>query len=114
MDVLDFEDADELKYVVILVMAESPEQAITIARTLVEEEMVACVNVIQGALSVFRWKGKLEEATESLLIIKTRTQRLSEVIGRVKEIHSYDVPEIIALPIVDGNPSYLQWIDEVT
>lgn len=114
MDMMEYDEGEELRHVVILVMAGSREEGLTIARRLVEDEVAACVNVVEGALSVFRWKGKLEEAAECLLIIKTRTQRLQEVIQRVKALHSYDVPEIIALPIIDGNPSYLQWIDEVT
>ena len=114
MGEMDFFEGDELKYVVVFVTAVSVEQGMSIARALVEEEVVACVNVVKGVRSVFRWKGKVEEEDEVLLVLKTRTARLPEVIARVKELHSYDVPEIIALPIIDGNPSYLQWIDEVT
>ena len=114
MDLLECGDGEDISYVVILVTAGNHEEAMKIARSLVEEERVACVNVIDGVASVFRWKGKLEEQSESLLIIKTRTVRLQDVIQRVKALHSYDVPEIIALPIVEGNPSFLKWIDEVT
>lgn len=105
---------DEVKYVVILVTAASPAEGGQIARALVEDGLAACVNLIEGIASVFMWKGKVEEARECQLLIKTRTALLPDVIARVKELHSYDVPEIIALPIVDGNPSYLAWIDEVT
>jgi periplasmic divalent cation tolerance protein len=105
---------DEVKHVVILVTVTSPAEGSKIGRALVEEKLAACANMIEGLTSVFMWKGKVEEAKECQLIIKTRTQLLPDVIARVKDLHSYDVPEIIALPIIDGNPSYLQWIDEVT
>ena len=111
---MDYAEGDEIHYAVIMVTAANLDQAKDIARALVEEEIVACVNILQGMLSIFRWKGKIEEGAECLLIIKTRMSRLPEVISRVKSIHTYDVPEIIALPIIDGNPAYLQWIEEVT
>jgi periplasmic divalent cation tolerance protein len=111
---MDYAEGDEIHYAVIMVTAANLDQAKDIAHALVEEEIVACVNILQGMLSIFRWKGKIEEGAECLLIIKTRLQRLPDVIGRVKALHSYDVPEIIALPIIDGNPAYLQWIEEVT
>jgi periplasmic divalent cation tolerance protein len=114
MGEMDFFEGDELKYVVVFVTAANAEQGMEIARALVAEEVVACVNVVERVRSVFRWKGKVEEENEALLVIKTRTERVPEVLARVKALHSYDVPEIIALPIIDGNPSYLQWIDEVT
>lgn len=114
MEILDYEGEEQLKYVVMLVTAASREEGLAIARRLVEEGLAACVNLLDGILSVFRWKGKVEESPECLLIIKTRTERINEVIQRVKAFHSYDVPEIIALPILVGNPPYLQWIDEVT
>ena len=111
---MEYSDGDEIRYAVIMVTAAGIDQAKEIAHALVEEEIVACVNILDGMLSIFRWKGKIEEGNECLLIIKTRMTRVADVISRVKSIHTYDVPEIIALPIIDGNPSYLQWIEEVT
>lgn len=111
---MEYADGDEIRYAVIMVTAASMDQAKEIARALVEEEIVACVNILNGVLSIFRWKGKVEEGSECQLFIKTRLTRVPDVISRVKALHSYDVPEIIALPIIDGNPPYLQWIDEVT
>lgn len=111
---MDYAEGDEIRYAVVMVTASGMDQAKEIARALVEEEMVACVNILGGMVSIYRWKGKVEEGQECLLIIKTRMTRVPEVITRVKSIHTYDVPEIIALPIIDGNPSYLQWIEEVT
>ena len=107
-------DDDEISYVVILVTVSGSEEGLAIARALVQEGMAACVNVVDKVRSIFKWKGKVEEEAESLLVIKTRVDRLFELTQRVKELHSYDVPEIIALPIISGNPAYLQWIDEVT
>ncbi|MBT4512122.1 MAG: divalent-cation tolerance protein CutA [Chloroflexi bacterium] len=82
-----------------------------LARPLVEEELVACVNVAD-VNSFFRWEGKLEEEKESLLIMKTKTDNIPAIIERIRELHSYDVPEIIALPIIQGNDGYLDWIDK--
>lgn len=114
IDPIDMPYGEEITYVVVFVTTSSEEEGSKIAGALVEEETAACVNMIKGVRSIFKWKGKIEEETEVLMIIKTRVERLPELIARVKALHSYDVPEIIALPIVDGNPSYLQWIEEVT
>jgi len=114
MDVMDLGDYELINYVVIMVTTSSREEGEKISRKLVEEEIVACVNMVEGVRSVFKWKGKIEEQAECLLSIKTRGMQVPNVIQRVKALHSYDVPEVIVLPILDGNPSYLQWIDEVT
>ena len=70
----------------------------------------ACINIVPGVSSLFRWQGKLDSAQENLLIIKTKASLLAEIVRLVKEIHSYEVPEIIALPIIGGNEDYLKWI----
>jgi len=113
MEPIEFTE-DEVRYAVVLVTAPSVESAQEIARALVGDGLAACVNLVEGVFSVFKWKGKLEEDKEILLIVKTRTGNLPDLIARVKELHSYDVPEVIALPVIEGNPAYLQWIDEVT
>ncbi len=82
-----------------------------LARTLVEEKLVACINVA-SVKSFFRWEGKPEEEEEALLIMKTKADKVKEVIDRVKVLHSYDVPEVIALPIIDGNKDYMDWVRE--
>jgi len=97
--------------IIVLITAGSEEEAHKIAELLVEEKKAACVNVVPSVDSLFRWKGKLDSARESLLLVKTRTSLLSEVISLVKGIHSYEVPEIIALPIVGGSEEYLKWLD---
>jgi len=82
-----------------------------IAHPLVAEKLVACINVTE-VKSFFRWEGKMEAGKESLLVMKTRTDKISDVIARVRELHSYDVPEVIALPIIDGFEGYLDWVKD--
>jgi len=97
-------------YIVILITAKNTTQANTIANKLVKEELIACANMVKGVKSIFKWKGKVEKCDEVLLILKSKKNLLSKIIKTVKKHHSYDVPEIIALPIVDGNKDYLKWI----
>lgn len=97
-------------YIVVLITASSEEEAQKISQVLLEKRRVACVNVAPKVKSQFWWQGKLDNAEEFLLIIKTKASALSDVIKLVKKIHSYTVPEIIALPIVGGNEDYLDWI----
>lgn len=101
-------------FIVILVTASSEEEAKKIARSLVEKRLVACVNIIKDVQSIFRWKNKVSEEKELLLIIKTRKKLYKNVEEEVKNIHSYEVPEIIALPIIAGSKEYLYWIDSET
>lgn len=82
------------------------------ARTLVDERLAACANLVPGVTSTYWWQGKIEEASETLLVLKTRQDLLERLVARVKTLHSYIVPEVIALPVVGGNPAYLEWIDE--
>lgn len=86
------------------------EVAEQIANTLVEEDLAVCVNVIDQLLSIYKWEGQVEKAHESLLIAKTTTEKTEELIERVREIHPYEVPEIISFDIDDGNPDYLDWL----
>jgi len=83
-----------------------------IARALVEERLAACVNIVPGVASFYRWEGKVEEASEQLLVIKTAAERFEAVKARIKALHPYDVPEIIAIPITAGNREYLDWITD--
>ena len=99
---------------VILITASSPEEGARIAEALVSERLAACVNRIDGISSVYWWKGKMERESECLLIAKSRGELVERLTARVKEMHSYSVPEIIALPIEAGNPDYLMWIAEET
>lgn len=97
---------------VLLILTNAPDEstAHSIARTLVEQKLVACVNVLPGARSVYRWQGAIEEAAEVTMLIKSTQERYAEVEAAIKAAHPYDVPEIIALPVVAGLPSYLEWV----
>jgi periplasmic divalent cation tolerance protein len=94
----------------VLMTASSRDEARTIARVLVEEELAACCNLLGEIDSIYRWKGTVEEAQEVLVLIKTTSSRFDALQQRVVELHSYDVPELIALPIVEGLPEYLEWL----
>ena len=106
---------EQLNYIVVFITARDAEEAKKIASSLLKRRQAACVNIVPGVNSHFWWKDKLDSSQESLLIIKTKESLLPEIIKSVKKIHSYTVPEIIALPIVGGDQDYLDWIDsEVT
>ena len=92
----------------------SEKEAKTIAQTVVSNKLAACVNILSQVTSIYTWKGKVEEDQECLLIIKTRKDLFTQLMEKIKSVHSYDVPEIIYLPILDGNPAYLNWIEEST
>ena len=101
-------------FIVVLVTCGSEEEALKIARALVEEKLAACANMISPLRSIYRWEGKTWDEKEWLLIIKTQQSTFEDLAKRVKTLHSYSVPEIIALPIVEGSPAYLTWIEENT
>ena len=92
------------------VTAGSRAEALTIARTVVEERLAASANVLDGATSFYLWQGALEQAGEAVLILKTRTELVERLTARILELHSYECPCVVALPIVAGNPQYLDWI----
>jgi len=96
--------------VVLFITTATAEEAQRISRVLLEQRKAACVNIVPRVSSLFWWQDKLDSTQENLLIVKTKTSLLNELVRLVKEIHSYDVPEIIALPIVGGNQDYLEWI----
>lgn len=102
------------KYIVIFVTCASKKEASTIAKKLLSERLIACANIIEGVKSLFRWKGKVEKAKETLLVIKTVKMNFEKVKERIKRLHSYEVPEIVALPIIGGEGNYLNWIDKST
>jgi periplasmic divalent cation tolerance protein len=104
----------EPEHIVVFITVADEEEARLISRVLLKQRKVACINIIPGVNSLFWWQEKIDSAEESLLVIKTRSVLLDEIIQLVKEIHSYDVPEIIALPIIGGNRDYLEWIDNET
>jgi periplasmic divalent cation tolerance protein len=99
---------------IFLVTAASATEGERIATALVEERLAACVNVVPGVISTFRWEGAVQRESEVLLIGKTRAERLPAVIARVQALHSYSVPEILALPILAGSGPYLAWLRDAT
>jgi periplasmic divalent cation tolerance protein len=99
---------------VILVTAASEEDAIRIGRAVVEEGLVACANIIPRIRSLYKWDGEVCDDGETLMIMKTRSEQWKAIEKRVGQLHNYDVPEVIALPIVEGSKAYLDWIRECT
>ena len=99
----------------LLVLITAPaDEAERLAERLVEERLAACVNVLGEADSIYWWKGRVEKARERILVVKTRAQLFDKLVERVKQLHSYTVPEIIALPIIMGSRGYLEWLAEET
>jgi len=99
-------------WILVLVTVASRQEAEKIARELVGSKLAACVNIIPKVESIYRWEGKVEEGEEILMIIKSRYDKFSELVNTVTKLHSYQVPEIIALPIVAGSDSYLRWLND--
>ena len=100
--------------IVVLITASSREEADRIARRLVEDRLAACVNVVPQVRSLFVWEGKLSQENEVLLVVKSRRARFQQLATAVTRLHSYRVPEIIALPVVMGSADYLRWVSEST
>ena len=101
-------------FVVVLITVRDQEEGRKIADALVGQRKAACVNMVSQVRSLFRWEGKIEDEKESLLIVKTRAELFPELEALVRGLHSYQVPEIIALPIVQGDEAYLKWLGEET
>lgn len=100
----------ETQVCVVLIMAPDGDTAAGIGRTLVEERLAACVNVVPGVRSLYRWKGSVRDDAEILLLVKTRSDRMTALAARVRELHPYDLPEVLALPAVGGSEEYLEWV----
>ena len=98
---------------VIFITAGTDEEARKVAEVLLKRRKAACVNIVPGVSSFFWWQGKLDSAQENLLLVKTKASLVNEIVSLVREVHSYDVPEVIALPIVGGNQDYLEWIASI-
>jgi uncharacterized protein involved in tolerance to divalent cations len=101
-------------YILVFITASSEKEGEKIAGALVKERLAACVNVLGGIKSTFRWKGQISVEDEVLLIVKTKDKLFQKLKKRVAELHSYDVPEILAIPILAGFEKYLSWIGEET
>jgi periplasmic divalent cation tolerance protein len=100
--------------IAVFVTAPREEEASAIAKAIVESKLAACVNIIKNIRSIYRWQGAIEDDAEVLMIIKTQRKLFKGLSEKVKELHSYSVPEIIALPIVEGSKDYIQWIIKST
>ncbi len=98
--------------IMVLCTCSTEQEAIRIADALVETRLAACVNVLPTVQSIYHWQGKVETADEALLLIKTTQERFPAICERIVDLHSYEVPEIVALPIVEGSKKYLAWLRE--
>jgi periplasmic divalent cation tolerance protein len=96
--------------ILVLSTADTPELAQKIAAALVEANEAACVNIVPGIRSIYRWEGKVCDETEYLLLIKSTADRFDAINARIHQLHTYQVPEVIAVPITAGDPAYLKWI----
>lgn len=100
--------------IVIFITASNEDEAARIAKALVGARLAGCVDIIKNIRSIYNWQGKVEDETEVLMIVKTQKPLFDSLMKKVKELHSYTVPEIIAMPIVEGSEDYLKWLREVT
>ncbi len=98
-------------YIFAYITTSGIEESKNIGKTLVEEKLAACVNIIPAIESIYLWKGEIEEDKESLLLAKTKVDNMDKIIKRVKEIHSYETPAILAIPIIEGSKDYLEYLD---
>lgn len=103
-----------MDFVTVIVTAPDEDTARKIALSLVEERFAGCVNIIKGVRSIYSWEGRIEDDTEVMMVIKTKKRLFEQLSNRITELHPYSVPEIIALPILQGSSDYLRWLDEVT
>jgi periplasmic divalent cation tolerance protein len=95
---------------IVIMTAPNKQEAVNIVRAMLEERLIACANILDPVHSLFWWKGKIEEEKEVLVLMKSQKNLFKKLSKRVTELHSYDVPEILALPIVEGSASYLDWM----
>ncbi|WP_447979194.1 divalent-cation tolerance protein CutA [Candidatus Nitrospira bockiana] len=107
-------DPSPEKAIIVLVTASSQEEATRIGRALVDQKLAACANLVPHVTSIYRWEGKVSEDVECLMLIKTRPALFNQLAAEVRRLHSYQVPEIIAIPVMAGAQPYLNWIHEST
>ena len=101
-------------YIIVFITCQNLEEARKIAKALLSKRLAVCINILPQIESFYWWKNKIEESKEALLLIKSKTSLLNELINEVKLIHSYETPEIIALPIIGGYKNYIKWLDQET
>ncbi len=100
--------------VFVYVTTDGSDEAFAIAEALVTDQLAACANIIPGMASVYRWQGEVQHGEEAVLIVKTRQSLVPRITWRIQDLHSYDCPCVVALPIAGGNPEFLSWISEQT
>ena len=101
---------EPMSYAFVVITTPNKEEAVKIVRILLKERLIACANILGPVSSLFWWQGKIDEENEFLVFMKSRKSLFERISERVTEIHSYDVPEIILLPIIEGSPPYLDWL----
>jgi periplasmic divalent cation tolerance protein len=99
---------------VVFITASSEDEAAKISHALVDARLAGCVNIMKGIRSIYQWKGKIEDEQEVMMMVKTQRHLFPALSNTVKELHTYSVPEILALPVVEGSAEYLDWLKEVT
>lgn len=99
-----------MSFIIVVMTSQNRQEAANIVRKLLEERLIACANIFNSVHSLFWWKGKIEEEDEVLVLMKSQQTLFKKLSERIKEIHSYDLPEILALPIAGGSPLYLKWM----
>jgi len=103
-----------MENIVVFITASNEDEASKIAKVLVEARLAGCVNIVRNIRSIYSWQGKIEDEPEVLMVVKTQKSLFDSLSTKVKELHSYTVPEIIAMPIITGSEDYLKWLKEVT
>ncbi len=103
-----------ISYIAVLTTLGSPEEAKNLVGSLVKDRLIACGTIVDNVSSIYRWKGNIEESSEVQVVLKTRSDLWDKLVSAVRELHPYDVPELISLPILDGLPEYLEWLSEQT
>jgi periplasmic divalent cation tolerance protein len=98
------------EFIIVLVTVASRAEAEKIGRALLDEKLIACTNIVGPVTSLFHWSGKVDCAKEFLMVMKSRSELFDKIVGRVKGLHSYEVPEVLAVPVVAGSDSYLGWL----
>jgi periplasmic divalent cation tolerance protein len=112
--IISMQEITRTDEVAVFITAPTEDMAAAIARALVEARLAACANIVKDIRSIYTWQGKVQDDREVLMIVKTRRDLFNALLTKVKELHSYEVPEIIALPIVAGSEDYLKWLREST
>ena len=102
------------EYIIVFITAPNEEEAAGIGHKIVEERLAACVNITRSVRSIYRWQGRVEDEQEVLMVVKTKKSLFERLQERVKELHSYSVPEIIGLPLIQGSKEYLDWLGQET